>query len=599
MMMVAELLVPAIWGIVTLTLFLTFLCVKLDASANVPRFVEQIGAAYRRFRQHGGPLIPQQCLLVKEQEEASASSAFAFFAEPTCRRFPVRTGVTDPDWQIRFGFPHLAKPPPPRLNAMAPPVKAPPPPRLNTLAPPVKAPPPFTLPKKPPPPRPPPEVENTHPQPWPAVGPEPQPEPEVPELVVQIRQLEQRIAQLQRLAELNRAHGPFVQFVLDGHPIHHPIPQGPQVSDTDTDSWSDSDHTTTSTSSIDLPEFDIPVQAPLNPGAFFEHLPYGDAPLHEQQPDTYYEDVATIEGVTPYGNAPLFEQEITDWVFVVVGTVRDEYNDDTVTAYRLVPRTRVIQPRPPDAGRTIMHAAFMATTSDLPVINIPDQAPPNPGYIFAHQRYGDAPIHEQKPDTYYEDVAEGVTPYGNEWTDNVLVLQRQRLDPGRTIAHWAPMSTMSDLPIVHATAPGYVLLDTGCTSPVVFEANLPEWHAELLHAASGKLSALPYQDNMCFKGISGPPTASKLALAWPCYLGAHLGILRTSILPGATPALLSLPALKTLGAIIDTVKGVLHLLYLKADMTLSQSANGHLFVYLFKFPSELIQDLNAPNIKPN
>jgi hypothetical protein len=136
------------------------------------------------------------------------------------------------------------------------------------------------------------------------------------------------------------------------------------------------------------------------------------------------------------------------------------------------------------------------------------------------------------------------------------------------------------------TPPGYAVIDTGCTASLIGSAQVPLWHEALKLASQGKLEASSYQDSTKFKGINGIPTPSQGGIAWPTRIGGKLGTMRTSIVSGQAPCLLSISALRSLGAKLDLSGEVPTICFSRITreaIPLSYAPNGHLLMPLFNF----------------
>ena len=75
--------------------------------------------------------------------------------------------------------------------------------------------------------------------------------------------------------------------------------------------------------------------------------------------------------------------------------------------------------------------------------------------------------------------------------------------------------------------------------------------------------------------------------AWPTYLGGKTGLLRTSVVKGQVPCLISINALKTLGTVLDLADPenpkARFTKINKEEVPLRYAANGHLLLPLFQF----------------
>jgi hypothetical protein len=139
-------------------------------------------------------------------------------------------------------------------------------------------------------------------------------------------------------------------------------------------------------------------------------------------------------------------------------------------------------------------------------------------------------------------------------------------------------------------SPGWAVIDTGCTSSLIGQDNVQAWKDELKHASHGSLQPICFHDETSFRGIGGV-TQSLGGIGWPSQFGPHLGQLKTSIIPGNAPCLVSSNALQLLGATLDMSEppSVTFRSLHNQKVQLQCSANGHLLLPLFQFDSSVLR----------
>jgi len=138
---------------------------------------------------------------------------------------------------------------------------------------------------------------------------------------------------------------------------------------------------------------------------------------------------------------------------------------------------------------------------------------------------------------------------------------------------------------------GVAVVDTGCTASLIGEDQLEEWRRALDLSSVHKLRPTEFVDKTTFIGIGGRAKSSQ-RVAWPVQLGPYVGQLRTSVVSGNAPCLLSSNALATLGASVSlgnkpsVTFGKLN----KLTVPLQRSECGHLLLPLFLFNNNASTD---------
>jgi len=133
-----------------------------------------------------------------------------------------------------------------------------------------------------------------------------------------------------------------------------------------------------------------------------------------------------------------------------------------------------------------------------------------------------------------------------------------------------------------SSVPGFAVIDSGCTSSLVGSECVPDYEQALTEENS-ELKPEYEMDNTVFAGIGGTRSSGR-AIQWPTKLAGLIGRLRTSVVPGKAPLLLSVKALETMGAIIDFGKATLRIPALNnKTIGLTRAGNGHLLLPLFNF----------------
>ena len=116
------------------------------------------------------------------------------------------------------------------------------------------------------------------------------------------------------------------------------------------------------------------------------------------------------------------------------------------------------------------------------------------------------------------------------------------------------------------------------------DATAAQWHDALSEKSCGKLKAKKYADNTKFKGIGDSLKQSHGGVAWPTRLAGKLGQLKTSILEGGQPCLLSVRALASLGAVMcfdPDDPWVIFSTISSERIPLHRAPNGHLLLNIF------------------
>ena len=85
---------------------------------------------------------------------------------------------------------------------------------------------------------------------------------------------------------------------------------------------------------------------------------------------------------------------------------------------------------------------------------------------------------------------------------------------------------------------GLGLADSGCTLSVIGEESVPAYVQALSEASQGALAPKRYETRVKFTGLTGPDMAT-YGLAWPVQFGRLRGVLKTAVVPGKSPLLVS------------------------------------------------------------
>ena len=139
------------------------------------------------------------------------------------------------------------------------------------------------------------------------------------------------------------------------------------------------------------------------------------------------------------------------------------------------------------------------------------------------------------------------------------------------------------------TAPGVGIVDSGCGKSVIGRRTLNRYLSALPeHQGSAK-----YQDDKhLFRFGNGTTETSKQSVELPVGIGGRRGSLHASVLDGKAeeaPLLVSKPALRSLGAVLDFENSVLQLKRIGTDVELKEGPTGHYLLDLFQFPVLFVQ----------
>ena len=143
------------------------------------------------------------------------------------------------------------------------------------------------------------------------------------------------------------------------------------------------------------------------------------------------------------------------------------------------------------------------------------------------------------------------------------------------------------------TPPGYAILDTGCTSTLVGSENERLWRAELEKRTRGGLQPELSQSDVRFEGINGETRAS-YQVRYPVRIGHRDGYVKAAVIPGRAPFLLSIQALRAMGAKLDCAADTLTVPGM-GEVKLKVNSVGHYMIPLLDFPGEQSPSDRVPN----
>ena len=152
------------------------------------------------------------------------------------------------------------------------------------------------------------------------------------------------------------------------------------------------------------------------------------------------------------------------------------------------------------------------------------------------------------------------------------------------------------------TAPGVGIVDSGCGKSVIGRRTLSRYLSAL---PEGQGSAKYQDDKHLFRCGNDTTEASKQSVQLPVGIGGRRGSLHVSVLDGKAeeaPLLVSKPALRSLGAVLDFENSVLQLKRIGTDVRLKEGPTGHYLLDLFQFPALLVSEgteNDAPEIFPD
>ena len=140
------------------------------------------------------------------------------------------------------------------------------------------------------------------------------------------------------------------------------------------------------------------------------------------------------------------------------------------------------------------------------------------------------------------------------------------------------------------TALGVCIVDSGCGKSVIGRRTLSRYLSALLE---GQGSAKYRDDKHLFRFGNDTTEASKQSVQLPVGIGGRRGSLQVSVLDGKAkeaPLLISKPALRTLGAVLDFENSALQFKRIGTDVKLKESPTGHYLLDLFQFPALFVSD---------
>ena len=145
--------------------------------------------------------------------------------------------------------------------------------------------------------------------------------------------------------------------------------------------------------------------------------------------------------------------------------------------------------------------------------------------------------------------------------------------------------------------PGFGLVDTGCTLSVIGADSVPAYRQALTKASGGTLAPKRFETLVKYAGLTGQDSAT-YGLEWPVQFGRLRGTLKTAVLPGCTPLLISNSVLTKMLAVID--HSYPRLWYPAADqwIQLHSGSKGQFKMKLFDFDTGGALPLDAPEEVP-
>ena len=144
-------------------------------------------------------------------------------------------------------------------------------------------------------------------------------------------------------------------------------------------------------------------------------------------------------------------------------------------------------------------------------------------------------------------------------------------------------------------------MDCGCTASLIGEDLVPEWKDELAKESKDKLATTEFQDDTKFRRIGGTQKAVK-GIKRPAELSWMIGQFSTPVVPGPTPCLMSVAALREMDTLVSFNKNdswaMFMTLHPEKKIPLVEAPNGHLLVPLFEFTTAPAQRVRpAPTAK--
>lgn len=140
---------------------------------------------------------------------------------------------------------------------------------------------------------------------------------------------------------------------------------------------------------------------------------------------------------------------------------------------------------------------------------------------------------------------------------------------------------------------GQAVVDTGCGRAIIGEDNLNPLR-EALSATGETVEEIVMDSPAKFRYGDGSVNSAKALVVVPWKVGKYKILLRVHVVPGGTPFLMSKPAMKMLGAIINTVNDSMTLTTIDTVVPMTESRSGH---YLIDLAPLDHQQVKNPDVK--
>ena len=141
--------------------------------------------------------------------------------------------------------------------------------------------------------------------------------------------------------------------------------------------------------------------------------------------------------------------------------------------------------------------------------------------------------------------------------------------------------------VLLVSSPGYAVLDSGCGKTIIGQKTLSQFQD--LWKKDGRFHPSFKEEVNVFKFGNGERETAKQVVVMPIGLEGKFGTIQAAVVSGDAPLLLSRPALKKLGAVIDFANDRLSLFDGKTEVQLQSNAAGQYLLNVLNFPNRTLE----------
>ncbi|CAE7038139.1 RE2 [Symbiodinium sp. CCMP2592] len=146
----------------------------------------------------------------------------------------------------------------------------------------------------------------------------------------------------------------------------------------------------------------------------------------------------------------------------------------------------------------------------------------------------------------------------------------------------------AEIPVCLVSSPGYAVLDSGCGRSVVGEETLRQFRS--IWNQRGLPQPAPIREVNSFRYGNGQQETSTQVVEMPVQLAHRRGVVRAAVIAGRAPLLMSRPAMKKLGAVMDFAKDELYIMEDKIAIPLTVNEAGQYVVPVAEFKEPGLRD---------